>query len=161
MNGNINGRYSVLKMVHHPGYTKDSISPDVALMRINGQVRETVRLATAAELSQIAPGVPIFLYGFPGRLNKEDAPEATFTKGDIGRVTTFAQRLGDFGQNTLLQHSAFSAAGTSGSPIFNSAGLAIGINAGGYLEDGEKLAGYNFAMRIDLLDSLFPLMGTK
>jgi len=161
MNGVRKSRYLVTQMVPHPGYTQDSISPDVALMRVNTRLDNLVTIAGPDELSQIAPGAPMFLYGFPGRLNREEAPEATFIKGDIGRVTTFDQELGDFGHNTLLQHSAYSTGGTSGSPMFNSAGHVIGVNAGGYVEAGEVLHGYNFGMRIDLLDVLYPLIGAQ
>jgi S1-C subfamily serine protease len=125
---------------------------------VAARLQHFVTMADQSELAQIAPGVPVFLYGFPGRLNKAEAPEATFIKGDIGRVTGFDQKLGDFGRNTLLQHSAYSTGGTSGSPMFNSSGHVIGINAGGYVENGQSLAGYNFGMRIDLVHSLYPLL---
>ncbi|MDD5306973.1 MAG: trypsin-like peptidase domain-containing protein [Deltaproteobacteria bacterium] len=160
MNGVPAGRYPVSRMVAHPGYVKGEISPDVGLMRVAARLPYVVSIAPATELAQIAPGAPMFLYGFPGRLNREDAPEATFVNGDIGRVTTFDQRLGNFGENTLLQHSAFSTGGTSGSPMFNSAGRVIGINAGGYLEGAEVLHGYNFGMRIDLIEPLFAMLGS-
>jgi S1-C subfamily serine protease len=161
MNGVPTGRYPVSSMVAHPGYVKGEISPDVGLVRVKVRLPYVVSIAPAAELAQIAPGVPMFLYGFPGRLNREDAPEATFVNGDIGRVTTFDQRVGDFGRNTLLQHSAFSTGGTSGSPMFNSAGHVIGINAGGYVEGEEVLHGYNFGMRIDLIETLLPSLGNS
>jgi hypothetical protein len=161
MNGVRKSRYLVTQMVAHPSYTPKSISPDVALMRVNTRLTHLVTQAPPAELAQVAPGAPMFLYGFPGRLNKEEAPEATFIKGDIGRVTTFDQELGDFGHNTLLQHSAYSTGGTSGSPMFNSAGHVIGVNAGGYVEAGEVLHGYNFGMRIDLLHALYGMIGAR
>jgi hypothetical protein len=161
MNGAPSNRYPVVQWAAHPGYREGEISPDVGLLRISGQLASSVTLAGPSELGQVAPGTDVFLYGFPGRLNKEDAPEATFIKGDIGRVTTFDQRLGDFGTNTLLQHSAYCTGGTSGSPMFNAAGHVIGINAGGYVENGEALAGYNFGMRVDLLDVLFTQLGGR
>ncbi len=159
MNGAPANRYQVTHTLAHPGYQPGKISPDVGLVRIRGELANLVTIGGSNELSLLSPGVPMFLYGFPGRLNKEEAPEATFIKGDIGRVTTFNQKLGNFGQNTLLQHSAFSSGGTSGSPIFNTSGRVVGINAGGYTEDGKALSGYNFAMRIDLINTLLPLLG--
>ena len=154
MNGAPRNRYSVTKMISHPAYSEETISPDVAIFKINGQLSSWVKMASPSELAAIAPGVPMFLYGFPGRLNNVKSPEATFIRGEIGRVTTFAQHLGQFGENTLLQHSAFCTGGTSGSPMFNANGHVIGINAGGYLESGQILAGYNFGMRIDLINTL-------
>ncbi|MCP4677834.1 MAG: FHA domain-containing protein [Deltaproteobacteria bacterium] len=159
MNGAPANRYSITHAIAHPGYQPGKISPDVGLVRIRGQLANLVTIGGSNELSLLSPGVSMFLYGFPGRLNKEEAPEATFIKGGIGRVTTFDQKLGNFGQNTLLQHSAFSTGGTSGSPIFNTSGRVVGINAGGYTEDGKPLSGYNFAMRIDLINTLLPLLG--
>jgi len=159
MNGAPANRYPIVQWAAHPGYREGEISPDVGLLRISGRLTSAVTLAGPTELGQVAPGTNVFLYGFPGRLNKEDAPEATFIEGDIGRVTTFDQRLGDFGTNTLLQHSAYCTGGTSGSPMFNAAGHVIGVNAGGYVENGEALAGYNFGMRVDLLNVLFAQIG--
>ncbi len=161
MNGAPTHRYAVTEMVQHPSYRWGTLSPDVGLLRIRGRLQHVVTLSPPEELVQVAAGVPVFMYGFPGTLNRADAPEATFIKGDIGRVTTFAHRLGAQGQNTLLQHSAFSASGTSGSPLFNLSGRVIGINAGGYLENGKKLTGYNFGMRIDLLDALLRSLPRK
>jgi len=161
MNGAPANRFPVVQWAAHPGYREGEISPDVGLLRIGGRLTSAVTLAGAAELGQVGPGAGVFLYGFPGRLNKEDAPEATFIEGDIGRVTTFDQRLGDFGTNTLLQHSAYCTGGTSGSPMFNTAGHVIGVNAGGYVENGLALAGYNFGMRVDLLDVLFAQLGAR
>ncbi|MDJ0761854.1 MAG: trypsin-like peptidase domain-containing protein [Myxococcota bacterium] len=156
MNGAPAHRFPIVKSVVHSGYKSGQISPDVGLFRIRGQLTNLVTIAPPKQLAEVTTGAPMFLYGFPGRLNREDAPEATFVKGDIGRVTGFDQRLGDFGKNTLLQHSAYSSSGTSGSPIFNAAGQVIGINTGGYVENGNALSGYNFAMRIDLINELLP-----
>jgi len=155
MNGAPKNRYRVAKMLSHGAYKDGFISPDVGILIIDGSLMNYVILATAEELGQILPGVSIFLYGFPGRLNKEEAPEATFVKGEIGRVTSFDKSFKNLGTNTILQHSAYSATGTSGSPMFNSNGHVIGINAGGYVENDKVLTGYNFGFRIDLI---YPLI---
>lgn len=159
MNGAPANRFPVVQWAAHPAYREGEISPDVGLLRIAGKLATAVTRAGQAELGQLGPGAKVFLYGFPGRLNKEDAPEATFIEGDIGRVTTFDQKLGAFGANTLLQHSAFCTGGTSGSPMFNAAGHVVGVNAGGYVENGQALAGYNFGMRVDLLEVLYAQLG--
>ncbi len=155
MNGAPNNRYDIRRMVFHPEYREGRISPDAGLLLAAGTLPHMVQIAPEGALRQVAPGVPMFLYGFPGRLNRIDAPEATFNKGEIGRVTKIDQTAGEFQQSILLQHSAYSSAGTSGSPMFNADGQVIGINAGGYMEDGQILSGYNFGIRIDLV---YPLM---
>lgn len=159
MNGTRSKSYPVIQWVTHGAYREGTLSPDVGLVRVSGTLPTAVVRATAAELAQVAPGVTVFLYGFPGRLSDTGAPEATFVEGDIGRVTGFDLRVGDFASNALLQHSAFCTSGTSGSPMFDTAGRVIGINAGGYVEDGQALAGYNFGMRVDLLEPLLAQMG--
>ena len=154
MNGNSSRRYRIHSMLTHPDYRLDHISPDVGLLSVDGHLTDTVKLAREDVLTRLAPGAPVFLYGFPGRLNRVDAPEATFVKGSIGRITTLNLELGRFQENILIQHSAFSTSGTSGSPIFNDSGYAIAINAGGYTEDGRTLTGYNFGVRIDMIQPL-------
>ena len=155
MNGVAARAYSIRGMVAHPAYQDAAISPDIGLVMIAEALTHVAQLANNDELAQVGPGAPMFLYGFPGRLNNVEAPEATFVKGEIGRVTGMDQKPASFAQNVLLQHSAFSSAGTSGSPIFNANGHVVGINAGGYIEDGQVLTGYNFGMRIDLI---YPLI---
>ncbi len=161
MNGAPRNQYSVIQMVAHPGYRDDAITPDIGLLRINGKLNNWVKMAPASELAKIAPGVDMSTYGFPGRLNDEEAPEATIVKGAIGRITDFNRKLGTFDRNKLLQHSAFTTGGTSGSPLFDANGFVIGVNAGGYVERGEILRGYSFGMRIDLVNDLYPLMGIR
>ncbi len=159
MNGKPSTRHAIIRMLIHPDYKKDRISPDVGLLHIDGHLENTVKTAADGALFRLAPGAPMFLYGFPGRLNRVDAPEATFVKGNIGRITTFDLGIGSPRKNTLIQHSAFSSTGTSGSPLFNEAGQAIGINSGGYTEDGKTLSGYNFGVRIDMIRTLISEIG--
>jgi V8-like Glu-specific endopeptidase len=172
LNGDGRVRYELRDLFRHPGYKDGALSPDVGLIQVAGKLPRTVKLASYAELSGVAPGETMFTYGFPGRLANPKAPEATFVQGVIGRLTTFSQTSGRFEESTLIQHSAFTTGGTSGSPIFDGRGLCIGLNAGGFrgkeevfLDDPRagragrltvqsQLAGYNYGMRIDLLSQL-------
>jgi S1-C subfamily serine protease len=155
-NGHPTPRLPVARMrrVHDfvPGGT--AISPDVGWLEVEGSLGAHVTLAGRPEYESLATGDPMYTYGFPGRLADVQAPEATFVEGVVGRVTTLDGRTGQAGEARLIQHSAFTSGGTSGSPIFNAAGHVIAVNTGGYVDKSKALAGYNFGMRIDLADAL-------
>ncbi len=154
MNGAPSSQYQIVKGIAHANYKSGQISPDVGLLKISGRVPYAVAIAPTEELMKISAGMPVFLYGFPGRLANPGAPEATFITGQIGRITALDQSSRSLEENVLIQHSAFTSSGTSGSPLFDSYGRVIGINTGGYTENGQALSGYNFGMRIDLINSL-------
>ncbi len=173
-NGDGRTRLEVTRMRRSPGYVPGGarISTDVGLLHVDEQLPMVVPLAPREALLALQPGDVIFTYGFPGRLADASAPEATFVEGVIGRITRLDGETGSPDDAVLIQHSAFTAGGTSGSPIFDGEGRAVAVNAGGYLEDGElkvrdprsgrpsslvvaqPLPGYNFGMRIDLVASL-------
>jgi S1-C subfamily serine protease len=123
-----------------------------------GRLPATATLAASGEYQSLAVGDVIYSYGFPGRLSDVASPEATFMEGVIGRITTLDGRAGALGDSKLIQHSAFTSGGTSGSPIFDVDGHVVAVNTGGYMEaSGEAtrpLPGYNFAMRVDLVEAL-------
>lgn len=146
----------------HPG--GGAITPDVGWLAPAGDARlkTVVTLAEPAEYEGLSTGDPMYTYGFPGRLADVSAPEATFVAGVIGRITTLDGRSAEVKDEQLIQHSAFTSGGTSGSPIFDGAGHVVAVNTGGYTEtsaDGKtvvsrSLAGYNFGMRVDLVKEL-------
>ncbi len=136
---------------------QNRIGADVGWLAVDDDLTDLVRIAPKEVVELIAAGDTMSTYGFPGRLADTGAPEATYVAGVIGRVTTLEGRPGAPAEQQLLQHSAFTSAGTSGSPLFDAEGRVIGINAGGYVDDGaagRPLPGYNFAMRIDLAATL-------
>lgn len=155
MNEAPKNRYLVDKMLPHGKYVPNSITPDVGLLKINGVLRDYVKMATNDELTELELGSFIYVYGFPGSLSSLAEPIATFVRGEIGRITTLEHSVGSYAQNVLLQHSAVISEGTSGSPMFNLDGQVVGVNAGGYASEGRMLTGYNFGMRIDLI---YPLL---
>jgi S1-C subfamily serine protease len=158
-NGHPKVRLPVTRMRRISGFAPsgDRISPDVGWLRVDGELGRRVQLAPAGAYQALAVGDPIFSYGFPGRLSDVSAPEATFVEGVIGRITTLDGRAGVVSDTRLIQHSAFTSGGTSGSPIFDGEGRVVAVNTGGYVEtqgEARPLAGYNFAMRVDLIESL-------
>ncbi len=178
-NGGQGGRFGVTYMGRHPGFRPDAPDPteDCGLIRIAGQATSVVRLAPPAELARLQPGDTIHVYGFPGNLMEARSPVATLTSGVIGRITSFAGLSAPFAQSLLLQHSAFTSPGTSGSPIFNNEGLVIGVNTGAFRRLARQtmidpatgrrgdvlmtqdLSGYAFGVRSDLVQAL--LMGMQ
>ena len=168
-NGHPNVRFAVERMKRVAGFfaAGGGITPDVGWLKIDGKLPASVTLAAPAEYQALGTGDQMYTYGFPGRLADVSAPEATFVEGVIGRITTLDGRVGDVKQTRLIQHSAFTSGGTSGSPIFNGAGHVVAVNTGGYAEatgDGSgrsatqvvsrSLPGYNFGMRVDLVEEL-------
>lgn len=179
MNQNPSKRFNIIQHVAHPGYHKPvrSISPDVGLIKVDRDLEVQLDIAGGGELRQLGAGDIMYTYGFPGRLADVSSPAATFGQGIVGRVTKLDGRIGSFERSHLVQHSAFTSGGTSGSPIFNTDGKVIAINAGGYREPGSEvvkdiltgrarmmmvgktLTGYNFAIRIDVLGGLLDDFG--
>jgi S1-C subfamily serine protease len=155
-NGHGRANWTVEHMRRVSGFVPggSSITPDVGWLQIDGTLPSHATLATAAEYQALATGDPIFTYGFPGRLADPSAPEATFVQGVVGRVTTLDGQAGAVAAERLIQHSAFTSGGTSGSPIFNAAGHVVAVNTGGYVDKSKALAGYSFGMRIDLATEL-------
>jgi S1-C subfamily serine protease len=155
-NGHGQATWPVERMRRVAGFVPggSAITPDVGWLQIDGTLPSHVTLATAAEYQALATGDPIFTYGFPGRLADPSAPEATFVQGVVGRVTGLDGQAGAVAAERLIQHSAFTSGGTSGSPIFNAAGHVVAVNTGGYVDKSRALAGYNFGMRIDLAAEL-------
>ena len=179
MNQNPKNQYKVVQHVAHPGYHKPikKISPDVGLIKVDKDMPVILSLADAEVLKELGAGDVMYTYGFPGRLADVSSPMATFGQGVIGRATQLNGKIGKFEQSVLVQHSAFTSGGTSGSPIFNAAGKVVAINAGGYREPGSEvvkdiltgrskmmvvgktLTGYNFSIRIDVLKVLLDDFG--
>ena len=179
MNREPSQKLEILRAVRHPAYHKPlrTISEDVGLLQVGGDVPSTVELAGEADLKELESGDVMYTYGFPGRLASVASPNATLVQGVVGRVTKLDGETGAFGENRLLQHSAFTAGGTSGSPIFNQHGKVVAVNAGGYVEPGtmqvmdpmtgraselkvaKQLAGYNFGIRVDVLQELIRSTG--
>jgi S1-C subfamily serine protease len=174
LNNGGGARYRVADWKAHPGYDPASTRPtaDVGLLHIKGSMGDLVTLADASELEDVRPGVPIFVFGFPGDLNDVRSPVATLTEGVIGRLTTFDGKQGDASAQSLIQHSAFVTKGTSGSPVFDRNGRVVAVNSGYYqgksrvriddLVTGETkeaevsrdLSGYSFSVRVDVARGL-------
>ncbi len=170
-------RYAIVQKKRHDRY-RGPLSPDVGLLRLDAGIEGRVRLAPAAELRALQKGTRMYIYGFPGRVADPDRPDASVGDGMIGRVTTFSGDPDDPDNAYLVQHSAQTSPGSSGSPLFDAKGQVIAINVGQYMEiqeqvevdavTGEKrrvsvpaglAPGLNIAVRIDALGPLLAEWG--
>jgi len=172
-------KHRVLFALMDPAYKEDdtdAIYPDIGLAVIDGRADHQVRLASKARAAQLRTGDHIYLLGFPGALNSAESPVATLTAGIVERLTDLSQRMAAPEASVLLQHSAFTTKGTSGSPLFGEDGEVIGINTGYYRGESEQqrldpvtgkvrdemvtqdLQNYAIGMRIDLVHDLLQLL---
>lgn len=124
----------VRQMWRHPMYREDPRipSPDVGLIRVDRALPTHVTLATMDQLGALRPGSDVFVYGFPEVIAPSATPVAAITTGVIGRLTAFDGSDADASRRHLIAHSALSDDGAAGSPVFDSEGRVIAINASNY-----------------------------
>ncbi|MBN1773806.1 MAG: trypsin-like peptidase domain-containing protein [Deltaproteobacteria bacterium] len=172
-------KHRVQLALMHPGYAEDdsdAIYPDIGLAVLAGRTDRQVRLATKERAAELRVGDRVYLLGFPGALNNTDSPVATLTEGLVSRLTDLTQRKAEPDGAVLIQHSAFTTKGTSGSPLFDETGAVIGINTGYYRGEAEQqrvdpvtgrvrgemvtqdLQNYAIGMRVDLVHDLLQLL---
>ena len=175
-NGGRGEHLPISSMWRHPGYQPDGAHPsaDVGLVQIEGAAPVHVTLAPLSRVQQLGPGDEIYVYGFPGDLVNVSSPVATITNGVIGRTVAFDGTGTDAQSAQLIQHSAFTSPGTSGSPIFDRNGQVIAVNAGTFRTAQQQQvvgplgpeaqtvlteSGYKYGVRADLLASLLAGLG--
>lgn len=112
----------VLQVQLNPRWHVGSIADDVALLRVDGaNPLMPLRLGDAAAVAALARGTQLASVGFPA-----DDVDATRPRG---RLTVDV--LGDIRDQRYLAVGLEIAPGTSGSPIFRSDGVVVGLVAGG------------------------------
>ena len=105
---------------------RDNSQLDLAILRVSGLSRPSVRLSTA----EVNKTDAVWAVGFPGLANRlGEAKEASWTDGIISRV--FSGSWGGDGNFSILQHSAQINPGNSGGPLFDDCGRVIGVNTQG------------------------------
>jgi V8-like Glu-specific endopeptidase len=156
-NGNKPKMFKVARHKGHPKYKHHgmNITPDVGLFVLeDDDAPSLVKIADKTDLKKLGTGDSLYVIGFPGRTMDEASPVAVFMFSHVGRVTdALGQRAESFEDAWLIQHEGQTTPGTSGSPIFNTEGKVVAINAGGLLE-ANKQSVYKYAMRIDLIEDI-------
>jgi len=154
------GDPKMFKVARHEGHPKYkhhgmSITPDVGLFVLeDDDAKVMVNVADKSALKKLGTGDSLYVIGFPGRTMDEASPVAVFMFSHVGRITdALGQRAESFEDGWLVQHEGQTTPGTSGSPIFNSEGKVVAINAGGLLESNKQSV-YKYAMRIDLVEDI-------
>lgn len=154
------GDPKMFKVARHEGHPKYkhhgmSITPDVGLFVLeDDDAKVMVKLGDKNDLKKLGTGDSLYVIGFPGRTMDEASPVAVFMFSHVGRITdALGQRAESFEDGWLVQHEGQTTPGTSGSPIFNSEGKVVAINAGGLLESNKQSV-YKYAMRIDLVEDI-------
>jgi hypothetical protein len=117
----------VLQVQLNPRWRMGSIADDVALLRVGGtDPLVPLQLGDAAAVALLSRGTPLASVGFPA--DEVDA------KRPRGRLTVDV--LGDIRDQRYLAVGLEIAPGTSGSPIFRSDGVVVGLVAGGKFVSG-------------------------
>ena len=141
---NVTGkRFEIRRLVAHPSH-ENVQSPDVGLIQLDASDRKfrPLPLADRASLERLRIGTHLGTLGYPGELsekyfshfdkaqNRFKTAIATFKDGWVGRITNFSLEQDEFERMTLIQHSASTTKGTSGSPMFTLDGKVVAVNAG-------------------------------
>lgn len=169
--------YNIEKAVTHPAYNAQIASFDVGMLHVKQTDHPILPTASKAALQGISAGQEVALMGFPmeqlrGNNINVNKPLASVQIGNIVALSDYSLKDAGFDNNYAIRHSIPSAGGASGSPIFNKAGVVVGVhNAGNYwtsvelVPDGKDkikmvpkrraLASLiNFGVRVDLLEDL-------
>ncbi|BCW87906.1 hypothetical protein sos41_10380 [Alphaproteobacteria bacterium SO-S41] len=130
------------------------IGYDVGLLFVAepDKLGDPLEIAAPDALVALEAGTPLVMTGYPvGDVAGTDVlrPEPTSHTGNITAMTTFYLFHGDPSENLLIQHSLPTAAGASGSPMFNAAGKLVALHDA--TNSDAMYSMINYGQRIDLL----------
>ncbi|MCW8132818.1 MAG: FHA domain-containing protein [Planctomycetota bacterium] len=152
--GDTTHAYLVKRAILHPDYREGQggaaiMCPDVAILHtenvtLDGKslpYPEVLAAATDSErVSTVKPGAPLCVIGYPGEYGQDylnlgkAANVAKLVTGSVSAVLKFDAGAADSGSYELLQHTAPTSPGNSGSPILNRKGEVIGLHFSGMVK---------------------------
>ncbi|HID99977.1 MAG TPA: hypothetical protein EYP59_06775 [Thiotrichaceae bacterium] len=121
----------------HTDWNPDDLeSPDVGYLKIReSRIYLKATLASDSEVYRLKEGQRIATLGFPGELQggilDNLYPIATFKDGTISAIRPWFPGLTSIADKYIIQHNLDLSGGTSGSPIYNTAGKVIAVNNAG------------------------------
>lgn len=162
INGKKDKKYRISHVQIHQEYKKGKFSPDLGIISVAGEHDTVFKVAGEEKLYGLKSGVPIGFLGFPMEsLPKDNVdandPVASMQTGIIVAVSDPSLKDNGKENNFLIRHNLPSAGGASGSPMFDTEGNVIAVNAAITSIPGTRLpsaALINFGFRIDLLSGM-------
>jgi hypothetical protein len=148
------GSVGVATMYRHPQFDARSaaVANDVGVIRVAGALPAVVPLPTLDGLRAFAPGEPAYVISYVAADGLAPRPP-NFAAGALGTPTHFDGTPGAFDTTHLLPHSARVEPGGSGAPVFDGAGVLVGVHA------SADVANPALCVRADVLLALLAGLG--
>ena len=136
------GTYVLTGYAIHPYYDGSIGSPDVATVRVDGELSVLLYPLPRGHATGLEVGQPVGTVGFPVEVEEllpyKRVHIATFKDGTISALRPFSASDPDTssGNTPLVQHNLDLSPGTSGSPIIDYRGWMVAINNAGTVSIG-------------------------
>lgn len=149
---------AILRMWRHPHFALAGLEPsaDVGIVQIDRGVHNQVALAGVQHLDALGTQEKLWLYGINGELFRKNCYKTQVYPTKPHRIA--APKSAHSESLHLIQYAAVLPASAGGSPVFNMAGLVVGVHAAtlgglisGISEHDRPNAGYTYSIRADAL----------
>jgi hypothetical protein len=147
-------RVGIATMYRHPQFDAGAsgVANDIGVIRVASPLPVLVPLPTLADLRASAAGEPAYVVAYEAA-GGVTARAPSVSVGVLGAQTRFDGTPGAFEVSQLVPHSARVAPGAAGAPVFDGAGVLVGVQASS--EAGVSSLG----VRVDVLLALLAGLG--